>query len=168
MWMLIFMVLPFLAIAYIAWHIWVLLPLPTLMKALVILLGVACFSLLFMSVARKFDSLPLSVAQMAYDVGTSSIMVLLYLVLLFLVLDLGRLLHLVPRSLLYHNWQSAFVFFVIIFGIFLFGNLHYNNKVRVALQLNSSKPLAKDYRVVMLSDLHLGYHNTRKEPVGWT
>ena len=31
----------------------------------------------------------------------------------------------------------------------------------------TSKKLSKDYRVVMVSDLHLGYHNTRKELSRW-
>ena len=57
--------------------------------------------------------------------------------------------------------------FVFLFAIFLYGNLHYKNKVRVPLDLESSKPLPKEYRVVMLSDLHLGYHNPRKELARW-
>ena len=167
MWMMIFMVLPLVALAYIGWHAWVMLPLPALCKGALIALGVCCFLLLFASVARGFDSLPLPLAQAAYEVGTSSLMVLLYLVMIFLVLDLGRLVHLVPKSLLFHNWQSATVLFALVFGIFLYGNLHYYNKVRVALDLESSKPLPKAYKVVMLSDLHLGYHNPRKEFVRW-
>ena len=35
------------------------------------------------------------------------------------------------------------------------------------MDLKSSKPLPKEYRVVMLSDLHLGYHNPRKELARW-
>ena len=167
MWMISFMILPLLAVVYIAWHVWVLLPLSALWKSLIIAVGIGCFLLLFASVARKFDALPLSVAQVAYEVGTSSIIVMLYLVMLFLVLDLGRLVHLVPKSLLYNNWQSALAIFVLIFGIFLYGNLHYYNKVRVPLELKSSKPLPKEYRIVMLSDLHLGYHNPRKELARW-
>ena len=167
MWMLIFMVLPLLAIVYVCWHVWVLLPVPAVYKAVLILLGVLCFSMLFMSVARRFDSLPLPVAQICYEVGTSSLIVLLYMVMLFLVLDLGRLVHLVPRSLLYGNWQSALGIFAVLFGIFLYGNLHYYNKVRVPLDLQTSKPLPKDYKVVMASDLHLGYHNPRKEFARW-
>ena len=167
MWMFVFFVLPVLAVAYIAWHVWVILPCAALWKALLIVLGLGCFSMLFLSVARRFDSLPLPVAQLGYEVGTSSLIVLLYLVLLFLVLDLGRLLHLVPKSLLYANWQSALAICVLIVGIFVYGNLHYKNKVRVPLQLQTSKPLAKDYKVVMASDLHLGYHNPRKELARW-
>ena len=167
MWMIVFWVLPLVAIVYLAWHIWMILPFSGWWKTAIIVLGVCSFLLLFLSVARKFDTLPLSLAQWSYEIGTSSIMVMLYLVMLFLVLDLGRLMHLVPRSLVYHNWQSALAIFVMIFGIFLYGNLHYKNKVRVPLELKSSKPLPREYRAVMLSDLHLGYHNPRQEFARW-
>jgi len=167
MWMIVFWVLPLVAIVYLAWHIWMILPFSGWWKTAIIVLGVCSFLLLFLSVARKFDTLPLSLAQWSYEIGTSSIMVMLYLVMLFLVLDLGRLMHLVPRSLVYHNWQSSLAIFVMIFGIFLYGNLHYKNKVRVPLDLKSSKPLPREYRVVMLSDLHLGYHNPRQEFARW-
>ena len=167
MWMIVFWILPLVAIVYLAWHIWMILPFSGWWKMAIIVLGVCSFLLLFLSVARKFDTLPLSLAQWSYEIGTSSIMVMLYLVMLFLVLDLGRLMHLVPRSLVYHNWQSALAIFVMIFGIFLYGNLHYKNKVRVPLELKSSKPLPREYRAVMLSDLHLGYHNPRQEFARW-
>ena len=167
MWMLIFMVLPLLAVGYIGWHVWALLPLPRLWKALVVLLLAGCFILLFFGIGRKLDGFSLPVAQVLYEVGTSSIFVLLYLVIIFLVLDLGRLVHLVPRPLLFNNWQMALGIFVLLVAVFLYGNIHYYNKVRVPLQLTSSKPLPKEYRVVMASDLHLGYHNPRKELARW-
>ena len=167
MWMLVFWVLPLFAIVYVAWHVWTILPLAAIWKTLVIVLGVGCFLMLFLSVARKFDSLPLPLAQLSYEIGTSSILVLLYLVILFLVLDLGRLLHLVPKSLLYHNWYASVGIFVLLLGVFLYGNLRYYNKVRVPLDLKSTKPLPKDYKVVMASDLHLGYHNPRKGLARW-
>jgi hypothetical protein len=107
------------------------------------------------------------VAQAFYEIGTSSIFIMMYLVILFLVLDLGRLVHLVPRSWLYQNGWSAAAIFVLIFGIFLYGNLHYKNKVRVELELPTTKTLPKDYKIVMMSDLHIGYHNTRKELARW-
>ena len=167
MWMMLFMVLPILALVYIGWHVWAILPCSALWKSLVIIVLLLCFSLLFFSIMRKFDSLPLAVSQVMYEIGTSSIMVLLYLVMTFLVLDLGRLFHIIPKSLLYHNWQMALGIFVFLFAVFLYGNLHYKNKVRVPLELKSSKSLPKAYRVVMLSDMHVGYHNTRKELARW-
>ena len=167
MWMLIFWVLPLLAIIYVAWHVWTLLPLAGLWKSLIILVGVLCVGLLFMNFGRKFDNQPLPLAQAAYEIGTSSVIILLYLVILFLVLDLGRLVHLVPKAWLYHNGYTSLGLFLFLFGLFLYGNLHYYNKVRVPLDLKSSKPLPRAYKVVMLSDLHLGYHNPRKELARW-
>ena len=167
MWMFILMVLPLLAVAYVSWHLWVLLPLSSLWKTVVILVGIACFLLLFVNFSRKLDAFPLPVAQTAYEIGTSSLFIMLYLVMLFLVLDLGRLLHIVPKSLIYHNWLSTIAIVVLMFGLFLYGNLHYYNKVRVPLELKTQKPLPKDYTIVMASDLHLGYHNPRRELARW-
>ena len=167
MWMLIFMVLPLLAVVYIGWHVWAILPVSRLWKTLIVMLMVGCFLLLFFGLRRQTDNYSLPVAQVLYEVGTSSIFVLLYLVIIFLVLDLGRLVHLVPRTLLYNNWQMALGIFVLLFAVFLYGNIHYYNKVRVPLELTSSKSLPKDYKVVMASDLHLGYHNPRKELARW-
>ena len=161
------MVLPLLGILYISWHVWVLLPVANLWKCLVLALGIGSFLLVFLNFGRRFDGLPLSVASACYEVGTSSIFVMLYMVIIFLVLDLGRLLRLVPRALLYANWPMAVTIVVLLTGIFLYGNLHYKNKVRVPLNIETAKPLARDYRVVMLSDLHIGYHNRRQELARW-
>ncbi|MBR3122657.1 MAG: metallophosphoesterase [Prevotella sp.] len=167
MWMIVFMVLPLLAIVYLGWHVWVLLPVSSVWKSLLIIAGVLCFSMLFLSVGRKFDQLPLPVAQLLYEVGTSSLIVMLYLVMIFFVLDIGRIIHLVPKSLLYANWPMAVGIFAFVFGIFLYGNLHYKHKVRVPLELTTSKPLPKEYKILMASDLHLGYHNPCKELARW-
>ena len=167
MWMVIFLILPLLAVAYLAWHVWVLLPLPGWWKTIVIALGVGAFSLLFFSVARKFDALPLGVASWCYDIGTSSLIVMLYMVMLFLVLDLGRLVRLVPRAWLYANWTTAGVLTALLVGIFTYGYIHYNNKYRQPLLLTTSKSLQREWKVVMASDLHIGYHNRRSELARW-
>ena len=167
MWMFVFMILPLLAVVYIGWHVWAIMPFPRIWKMLTVLLLMGCFLLFFFGLRRQTDHYSLPVAQVMYEVGTSSVFIMLYLVIIFLVLDLGRLVHLVPRSLLFNNWQMAVGIVVLLFIVFLYGNIHYYNKVRVPLELTSSKPLPKDYRVVMVSDLHLGYHNPRKELARW-
>ena len=167
MWMFIFMILPLLAVVYIGWHLWAILPFSRIWKAVAVLLMMGCFLSFFFILRRQTDNYSLPVAQVLYEVGTSSIFIMLYLVIIFLVLDLGRLVHLVPRSLLFNNWQMAVGIVVFLFIVFLYGNIHYYNKVRVPLELTSSKPLPKDYKVVMVSDLHLGYHNPRKELARW-
>ena len=165
--MIVFMILPFLAVVYVGWHLWAILPFPRIWKAFTVLLLMGCFLSFFFILRRQTDNYSLPVAQILYEVGTSSIFIMLYLVIIFLVLDLGRLVHLVPRSVLFNNWQMAVGIVVLLFIVFLYGNIHYYNKVRVPLELKSSKPLPKDYRVVMVSDLHLGYHNPRKELARW-
>lgn len=167
MWMMIFMVLPLLAVVYLSWHIWIILPVSWIWKTVIILVGLLCFSMLFFSVARRFDGLSLPLAQACYEIGTSSLFVMLYLVMLFLVLDVGRLVHLVPKTLLHDNWMMAVGCLVLVVGVFVYGNLHYYNKVRVPLELKTAKPLPRAYTVVMASDLHLGYHNPRKELARW-
>ena len=167
MWFLLFMILPFAGLAYVGWHIWVLLPLASIWKGLILTTGIACFFMLFLNFSGALEKMPLPLSRILYETGTTTILVLLYLVIIFLVLDLGRLVHLVPRTLLYHNWQMVLGIFVLLFAVFFYGNIHYYNKVRVPLELTSSKPLPKDYKVVMASDLHLGYHNPRKELARW-
>ena len=167
MWMFLFMILPIVALVYIGWHVWVLLPLSWVWKAVILIVGLACFSLLFLSIGRKLESLPLAVAQWGYEICTSSIIVLLYLAMLFLVLDLGRLCRLVPASLLHHNGAMALGIVVVMVGLFVYGNLHYRHKVRVPMELKAPVPLPKTYKAVMASDLHLGYHNPRKELARW-
>ena len=166
-WMFIFMALPLLGSAYLSWHLWTLLPLPTFWRCVLIVLLVGSFLLLFLNFGRRFDTLLMPLATACYEVSTSSLFVMLYLVIVFLVLDLGRLVRLVPRSWLYQNGWTAAAIAVFIVAIFVYGNLHYNNKVRVELDLPTQKQLARDYRIVMLSDLHIGYHNTRAELSRW-
>ena len=167
MWMMLFLLLPLAALVYLSWHIWVMLPVAGWLKLLVIAIGVVSFALLFLTFRRAFDGLPLWVARMGYEVGTSSLIVLLYLVMLFLVLDLGRLVRLVPKAYLYHNGYMSVGILVFMLGLFVYANLHYQHKERVALDLKTAKPLAKDYKIVMASDLHIGYHNPRKELARW-
>ena len=161
------MVLPLVGIAYVCWHVWAVLPLATVWKLLIIIVGIACFLLLFINFRGFLERLPLPLARLSYEVGTSSIFIIMYLVILFLLLDAGRLVHLVPRSWLYHNGVTAVAILGLMVTVFLCGNIHYKNKVRESLELKTSKALTKDYTIVMVSDLHIGYHNTRHDLARW-
>ncbi|MBR1546099.1 MAG: metallophosphoesterase [Prevotella sp.] len=167
MWMMIFMALPILALSYISWHVWCLLPLPTVWKIIVVMAIVASFLLLFLNLSRSIDGMPMPLATAMYETGTSSLMILLYLVMLFLVLDLGRLVRLFPRTLLYNNWATAGGIVALMAIIFTYGYLHYKHKYREDIKLTTEKAMAKPLRLVMMSDLHLGYHNRREELRRW-
>ncbi len=165
--MIIFFLLPLLGIAYIGWHLWTLFPVSALCRALIISGLIVSFLLLFVNIGRFIDRMPLSLARLSYDIGSSSLFILLYLVIIFLVLDLGRLFRLIPREWLVQNFYTSIILIFGLFVIFLWGNIHYHNKTRVELSLTTDKELSKSLKLFMASDLHLGYHNPRKELSRW-
>ncbi len=166
MWMLLFTVLPVIAISYISWHVWCLLPLSWIWKILIIVLIAGSFFVMFSTLRRSTDQMPLEVASTVYEIGTSSVFILLYVFMLFLLLDLGRLVHLLPRTLFYNNWWTAGGIVLFISVLFFYGNQHYQHKYREELNFSSEK-VHVPKRIVMVSDLHLGYHNRREELRRW-
>ena len=166
-WALALILLPLAGLCYMVWHVWVLLPCSAAWRCLVSVIGIGSLLLLFFDVSGRLDALPLSIVRALYNIGTSAPIVLLYLVLLFLVLDLGRLCRIVPHEWLYANGRSAIAIAAVLAGTFLYGYVHYRHKVRVPLEIRTAKPLARPLRVLMASDLHLGYHNDRRELARW-
>ena len=163
---LIFMLLPLLGNVYVLWHVWRILPLPSWAKVVVVTLMVFAFLLLFVGFSHHVHlSMPLATA--VYEIGTSWLIILLYLFMAFLLLDIGRWVHLVPATFLKNSWSGTFAVTAFMFIIFLYGNIHYHQKVRQPLMLTTGKTLSRKMKVVMLSDLHLGYHNRRNEFAKW-
>ena len=163
---LIFMLLPLLGNVYVLWHVWRILPLPSWAKVVVVTLMVFAFLLLFVGFSRHVHlSMPLATA--VYEIGTSWLIILLYLFMAFLLLDIGRWVHLVPATFLKNSWSGTLAVTAFMFIIFLYGNIHYHQKVRQPLMLTTGKTLSRKMKVVMLSDLHLGYHNRRSEFAKW-
>lgn len=167
LWTISFMLLPVLAIAYIGWHVWSLMACHWAWKAMAVALLACSFLLMFGGMAPLTNSAPLPLAKAVYEVGTSSVFVLLYLFMLFLVLDAGRLVGLVPRSWLHHNWWAFGAIAVLMLALFIYGNLHYRDKYRETLRVQTDKPLARPIRLLLASDLHIGYHNDRSELHRW-
>jgi len=166
-WFCLVLIVPLSGLSYIFWHLWTLLPQGLVFKSMVLLLGLCCFLLLFVSLSRWIDELPISLSRAVYEIGTSSIIVMLYLVLFFLLLDLGRICGVVPRSWLYANGHMALALLLFVCGLLTYGNIRYRHKVRVPLTMVSGKSLHGSCRILMVSDLHLGYSNGRKELARW-
>lgn len=154
-------------LGYTLWHIWTILPLDLIWKIIIAGGCLASFLAIFLNFMPFLGKAPLWLASAIYEIGTSSIFILLYLAMLFLLLDLGRLVHLVPKTWLVANGLASLCVFTVIMGIFLYGNIHYKHKVRRPLELTTAKHLDKDMRIVMISDLHLGYHNRRADFAKW-
>ena len=150
---------------YVSWHVWRVLPFPTPVKVVVVLLmllALVCMVMQFMS-----DSVPLGVATAMYEIGNSWLVIAFYLLMVFLVLDIGRLVHLVPADWLRSNAITSAVLTIVMLVTFIGGNIHYHNKQRQEISLTTAKHLDRPLKIVMLSDLHAGFHNRRAEVGRW-
>ncbi len=154
-------------LGYVSWHVWQVLPLASVWRWATVALLVCSFAMLFVSLFRLVDSMPLGLGSFCYDVGTSSLIVILYLFIAFLLLDIGRLTHLVPREWVCSNGWTAGGIAAIVGGLLVAGNIAYNNKVRVDICTKTDKNIKKDLKIVMASDLHIGYGNRRAELERW-
>ncbi len=124
--------------------------------------------MLFVSLFRLIDSMPMALAATVYEVGTTTIIVVLYLFLAFLLLDMGRLLRLVPREWIYSNGWTAGAIAVIVALLLVAGNINHRNKRRVEISLETPQQAnTQSVKIVMASDLHLGYHHRREELRRW-
>lgn len=131
---------------------------------------VVWFSTIFIAFSGALEKMPLFAATAVYEVGFSFIFILLYLVMLFLVLDIGRLVHIVPKAWLFDNGYTSIGIFAVMLLLFSYGNIHYNNKVREQIDIKTNKAICldkKSTKIVLLSDLHLGYHNRRSDFKKW-
>ena len=167
MWMILFLLLPVAGLAYTLWHLWCLLPLAPVWRGCVVGVGIAAFLTSILNFSRSIDGMPMGLASACYEVGNSTIFILLYAVMVFLLLDAGRLLHVVPRSWLHSNGIVSVAFIAAMAGLFAYGYANYRHKVRRTVELTTDKDIGRDMKIVMMSDLHLGYHNRRKELARW-
>ena len=165
--MILMALLALVGLAYALWRVWTILPLGSSWKILITGGCLAAFLAIFLNFMAFLGNIPLWLSSTIYEIGTSSIFVLLYLVIIFVLLDLGRLIHLVPKTWLVSNGWTSLCILTAIVGIFLYGNIHYKHKVRQPLELTTEKHLDKDLKIVMISDLHLGYHNRRADFAQW-
>lgn len=152
---------------YMGWHLWSLPPLPRWGRGMLVALWLCCVALGVAMNMPWIDRLPLSFASGVYRVGGSALFVSAYLMLLFLLLDFLRLLHLLPASLATDNLAMATGTVAVLFLLLWMGNLHYRDKKRVEVSLDSGGRLSHPVRMVCMSDLHLGYLNRRAELARW-
>lgn len=161
-----FLVLPLLGAVYVNWRIWHILPFVSAGKWCVALLFWVCL-LIMVSNFFILDRIPLNLGTVLYGIGCSWLFILLYLFMIFLLLDIGRIMHIVPGSFLESSLVGSLSVLTVMLAVFCYGNVHYHNKVRVPIEETTSKQLSEPLRILMVSDLHLGYLNRRSEFSGW-
>ena len=164
---LLFFLVPLAGISYVAWRSYHVVPLPTWGKWSVAAVMAALFVSLFLAMGPRLDKLPMGVATVVYEVCTSWLIVLLYLFLAFLVIDVLRLCRVVPSSVLHDNAVTTWTLVAALSALLIYGNIHYRHKQRHTVELTTAKALTRPLKIVMLSDLHLGYHNRGAELHRW-
>lgn len=165
--MLPLLLIPFAALAYVLWHAWRVLPLPLAWRWIIIAMSLLAFFTMFLGFNRTLDHMPLPLASACYEVGFSSLFIMLYLFIAFLLLDIARLIHVIPKSWLHDNGYTSSILFVTMLAVFIYGYVHYQHKTRLPLTLTTHKDIGKEKKIVMMSDLHLGYHNQKKDLARW-
>ncbi len=165
--MLLFLLIPLLAQAYVTWHLCALLPVPLWCKVAVGVLAAMALCMLFVAISPALDRWPMPVATVVYHVGTAWLIIMLYLFMLFMAADALRLCRVPIATYMRDSWEGTVAVVAVMTVVFAYGYIHYRHKERVPLELTTSKPLPRDLCIVMTSDWHLGYHNRRGELSRW-
>lgn len=154
---------------YVFYRLIHMLPAVMALRSIVLILGIVVVLCLFGYFFGR-DIFPQGVISLMYSISTSWIFIAIYFVIIFLVLDILRIVPAFPaEAILYKNLIS----FVTIVGavalIFVYGHQKYLNKERIELNLtvNGSGEQTDPIKIVVLSDLHLGYNINREEFIGW-
>jgi predicted MPP superfamily phosphohydrolase len=166
----ILMILFFLGINfYVFYRLVYMLPAVTALRSIVVVIGLAVI-LGFFGYFLGRDVFPQRVISFMYTVSSSWIFMVIYFVIIFLVLDILRVIPAFPvESVLYRNWISLVSIVGLVAMIFIYGHQKYIDKERVELTLKVNKSVGQTtpIKIVALSDLHLGSNTGRDELAGW-
>lgn len=155
------------ALTYVMVRIWQILPFGNIGKTAVVVLGVLLIVSMILSVVVGMEKMPIPLAATIYEITTSWIFILLYLLMIFLLMDILRLAHVMPAHLLHNSLKGTLLVTGVICVIFIYGNIHYYHKHRTQISATTDKKLSHPYKILMLSDLHIGYHNQRGTLAKW-
>lgn len=106
-------------------------------------------------------ALPLGVAKQVSFVGYTYMILFLYLLLSFVIIDVIRIInHFLPflpfPMHLFRFWAMNFSLAIIAVALII-GNYNFNHPAIITLNLTSEKPLQnKEIKIVAVSDIHLG------------
>ncbi len=162
-----FMLLPIAGQLYISYGVWQILPDILWLKIITITLMTLAFLLFFVAMSGWLDKLPLELATISYNVGTSWLIVLLYMFILFAVIHVGGWLSWIPKQYIQHSYIGATLLGGLLLGLFAYARYHYEDKKRVELVLDGKGKIKEPKKLVLVSDLHLGYHNRRRDLHRW-
>ena len=151
---------------YVLFRLWHLLP-PSApaFRIAVVTVGILLTAAFFVGMAARSSSIPVWLVSLLYRIGTAWIMIFLYLLIAFLVGDILRLVHLLPKSVILNNWLTLGILTAVLTVVFVLGNVVYHHKKRVETELTAD--IARPLKIVVASDLHLGFGIGSGELARW-
>lgn len=132
-------------------------PLPVWLRVVIALLFWFAAAAMFLSFEIRNSGLPESIIRSIFWVGTTWLAFMLYMVLATATMDLVRLF--IPTL---HNgfWYALLATTIVL----IYGNINYRHPRVEHVTIDSEKlPAGDSYRIVLASDIHLGYGTTRSD-----
>jgi len=151
---------------YVGYRIFHVLPFSLGWRIFCLVLYILAIAAFFISFSGRLERLSMDAATAVYIFGNSWLIFFLYALMAFVLLDLLRLVHLLPKDFLSANTLASAIVFGSIAVLLTYGSLHYHHKYREEMTIESDKVDAP-LKAVLISDLHLGYHNRRGELARW-
>lgn len=152
---------------YIFFRLWHLIPVFPAGRTILVCIAVFLFVLPFISLGLG-DRFPFTVSSFMYRVSTSWLIIMLYLVILFFILDMIRITGLLPlNQFMFNRWIGFGILSLLVVALLAVGNVNYHNKERVEFTIKTDKGIDKSLKIVAIADLHLGYGTGKKEFSKW-
>ena len=154
---------------YVFYRLWNLLPIGFIYRSLLIVFAVIVLISPFVNLLLG-EKLPFSVAYYTNAVSSSWFIIFIYLLIIFLLFDLIRVLHILPvERFMYHSWVGLISLGVFVTAVMSLGYINYLNKERVELSVDIRKSGMNEssLKIVAVSDLHLGFSIGEKELRQW-
>ena len=155
---------------YVFYRIWNVMPTNGLFsKTVIIATAILLVFSIFAGLAGG-NVLPVPLVTFLYRLGTSWFFICLYLLMIFVLIDILRLTHLFPiEKYVFGNWFAFGVMASLITLVMTWGYFRYQDKERVELHITINKEmgLQTPLKIVAISDLHLGFAIGKNEFEQW-
>ncbi len=154
---------------YVIYRLWQMMPATIIGRSLLVLAGITVSIAPFLAMIFG-DRFPMDVTSFLYKAGTSWMVVFVYLLMFFLLLDLFRLTHIWSiDKYVFGNWISLGMLVMGVLALMTVGYVRYTHKdvVELTLEVNKPIPSGNPLKIVAISDLHLGYSIGREELERW-
>ena len=154
-------------VTYVTWHLWRITPGSWGAKSIVCSLFLLWMLAAFSSMLLR-SILPYSAVVALYEVGQPWLIAFAYLLIAFVIADIAILCKILPKSVLTGNLTALLSIAGAITVVMLAGGIHYKHKYCEQLSIKTEKPLEQQHvKVVLASDLHIGYSNRKAELARW-